>query len=84
VNAVARAIIRYSASTGTAGNRMRKEVRTAIKRAGFSERRGTGAWELETKSPANLGVTLAEISAVIVKAAPDTLDHLWVYIDNPD
>jgi len=63
---------------------MRREIKRAIKLAGFSERRGTGAWEMETATPAMIGVALASISAVIVKAAPDTLDHLWVYIDNPD
>lgn len=81
---MARAIIRYSASTGAPGNQMRRDIKTAIKNAGFSERRGTAAWEIQDVTPKAIGIALAQISHVIQQADADTLDHLWVYVDNPE
>lgn len=79
---MARAILRYSASTGPDGNQMRDGIRDALRGARF-EKVGTACWEVRDTSLAGIGLAIEQVAKVIRGSAPDTLDHLWVYVDNP-
>lgn len=82
---MARLILRYSASTGHDGNNMRNEFRGAIYDLGQGneQRRGTGAWEVEG-DPKAIARALTSIAKTIRSAPPGTLDHVWMYVDNPE
>jgi len=83
--AMARLILRYSAGTGPNGNDMRNEFRGAINNlgGGREERRGTGAWEVEG-DVRDIAKALTSVAKTVRNAPAGTLDHLWIYIDNPD
>jgi hypothetical protein len=77
---MARAIVRYSASTGQAGNELRGAIRDALRDAGFMKR-GTALWDINNTSIAAITKAVEQVSRAIRKSAPDTLDHLWIYLD---
>ncbi len=77
---MARAIIRYSASTGGPGNELRGAIREALEAAGFVKR-GTALWDISDTSTAAITKAIEQTSRAIRKSAPDTLDHLWIYVD---
>jgi hypothetical protein len=77
---MARAIIRYSASTGGSGNELRAAIRDALQAAGFTKR-GTALWDISNTSITDVTKAIEQTSRAIHKSAPDTLDHLWIYVD---
>ena len=78
---MARAIVRYSATTGGAGNELREAIRNALEETGFVKR-GTALWDVSGASIADITKAIEKVSRSIRKSAPDTLDHLWIYVDS--
>jgi hypothetical protein len=81
---MARAIIRYSFDNETS-NASGRAIGTVLQDAGFVKQ-GTACWEAT-------GAQLVLIHAALLQAldicqhpreAQGRLDHLWVYIDDPD
>jgi hypothetical protein len=77
---MARAIVRYSASTGAAGNELRGAIRDALQEAGFTKR-GTALWDISDTSIAAITKAIEQASRAIRRSASETLDHLWIYVD---
>jgi hypothetical protein len=80
---VARAIVRYSATGGNPGDNMRNHFRKSLRASGFvSTKPGTACWELNGDLGA-IANALTGIASEIGVSAAGTLDHVWIYIDNP-
>lgn len=79
---MARAIVRYSFDGGAKG--ARTKVRNALRSAGFEEV-GTASFEVRDAPCADVVEALHEILD-IVKEPPAgvRIDHLWIYLDEPD
>lgn len=77
---MARAIVRYSATTGASGNDLRGAIRDALRAAGFTKR-GTALWDISDTSIVSIMKAIEQASRAIRRSSPDTLDHLWVYVD---
>jgi hypothetical protein len=81
---MARAIVRYSCDKAADKNkakRARGAVRKILTDAGF-ERRGTGSWELDGATSAEVGRALKEVFEVVEGLDPKVLDHIWTYCDD--
>ena len=75
---MARAIIRYS--FGTPDTDARKAIRDALDDADF-ERIGTGTFQGEGERRALIDALTEALAAA---DSAETLDHLWIYLDEPD
>jgi hypothetical protein len=84
---VARAIIRLSMNKDKGEGALRPQVREILREAGF-ESRGTAVWEASGLPVAPLLQAVARAAEVLQREPsplrPGTLDHLWIYVDNPD
>jgi hypothetical protein len=81
---MARAIIRHSLNTSTgAGPRTRNRLDNALVRDRGFRNIGTGSWE-GSGSVASMLDVLDELSRVLRKPDSAPIDHLWIYIDQPD
>lgn len=81
---MARAIIRLSMNNDKGG--LRTEARKMLRKAGFEDR-GTAVWEASDQSVDDL-LQAVERATQILRREPSkpgegTLDHLWIYVDNP-
>jgi len=85
--AVARAIIRLSTNDDKGEGALRPQVREMLKEAGFTSR-GTAVWEASDKPLVELLKAVEKATRILQREPsrlrPGTLDHLWVYMDNPD
>lgn len=81
---MARAIIRYSFNKETS-NTSGKAVEKVLEHAGFGKR-GTASWELANGQLADIRNALLKVLDVCEnpKEKVGRLDHLWIYIDQPD
>jgi hypothetical protein len=84
---MARAIVRLSTNNDKGQRALRSQVRDLLTDAGFKSR-GTAVWEADDKPIGEL-LKAVERATKILQREPSqfregTLDHLWVYVDNPD
>jgi hypothetical protein len=84
---MARAIIRYSFDRdGGKPTRTEFRKRLGVSDAGF-QRRGTASWETEGDPEPSVKQVLDAIRWVLegitdpAGSDPDTLDHIWIYVD---
>ncbi len=80
---MARAIIRWSVN-GERSNQTGNEVVGRLQQAGF-ERVGTASYEVDGAPMRHLVAALRDALDVLERPiGGGRLDHLWVYVDNPD
>lgn len=77
---MARAIVRYSLASTAADRRARGDVRTRLDDAGF-HKIGTASWEASGIALADLASALQDVLRIV--EGTGSLDHLWIYLDNP-
>jgi hypothetical protein len=86
---MSRSIVRFSLNSppGEKSSKLNSEIRNRLELTGFS-RVGTGSWEANgdrQKLLASLGATLTWLSKrKTTRYDQGTLDHIWIYLDNPD
>lgn len=79
---MARAIVRYS--FGSDDVQIRNNVRGELEAAGF-KRIGTGSFEAPTDAAESRSALIGALIKALEHAEhAQTLDHLWVYLDEPD
>jgi hypothetical protein len=77
---MARAIVRYSFDDG---KDTRQTIRDQLQAAGF-EKIGTASFEKKQGSRDDLVDTLTSVLGCAKGSEGGTLDHLWIYLDDPD
>jgi hypothetical protein len=81
---MARAIVRLSLETGTgAAPRTKGRLNAALVRDGVFRNTGTGTWEATGDYVTLLGA-LDDLSRVLRLTDSAPIDHLWIYIDEPE
>lgn len=81
---MARAIIRLSIQSGDASVRTRNRVANALIRDHGFRSVGTGSYERAGAGTSELITALRVLLAKLSRPDAAELDHLWVYIDNPE
>ena len=83
---MARAIVRLSTDNDKGVGALRPQVRDMLKEFGFVSR-GTAVWEASDASVADLLKAVERVTQILQREPsrmrPGTLDHLWIYVDNP-
>ncbi len=79
---VARAIVRFSLD-GDYGSRATNKARKVLEDAGF-DKIGTASYEVDGPSQEDI-IAALDATLQILRSLPGgaTLDHLWVYLDEP-
>jgi hypothetical protein len=80
---MARAIIRYSFEGGTqTAKKTRGKIREELRAAGFAHI-GTASWE-KHGARGELVEALTTVLEAAARPEAGALDHLWLYLDDPD